>query len=150
MNIGFIIYNNGIYGGAEKRIPRIINWLADNSEYSIHVYLSNRLNLWINSLGISFSDLVSITLYDDMKNIHKSSYNEADIQLDMDNIKPNTKHKICKIIPSKVKYLKEGVKTGKHYFSSVNKNPIFDTNLLNTWSIEDAKKVLNEEVKKVK
>lgn len=124
MNIGFIIYNNGTYGGAEKRIPRIINWLADNSEYSIFLYLSNRLHLWINSIGISLSDKINVTLYDDMKNIHKNNYDDGCAQQRVVEIVPGQKNMIKAIIPTKVKYLKNLYSKHRLFRKWIKKNQI--------------------------
>ena len=58
-------------------------------------------------MGISLSDKIDITLYDDMKNAYKSNYDDAYTESEMVNIIPAKKNMIKAIIPDKLKYLKD-------------------------------------------
>jgi glycosyltransferase involved in cell wall biosynthesis len=76
MKIGYIIYNNGSYGGAEKRIANIVNWLAQNyTRHQFFLFISDRMFQWLKSQDIVINDNVKVDFYHDMKNINKSTYN---------------------------------------------------------------------------
>lgn len=65
--VGFVIYNNGRYGGVEKRMARAINWLAEYSDLKCYFYISDRLFLWLLEHNIILSDKITLYKYDDQK-----------------------------------------------------------------------------------
>jgi len=104
MNIGLIFFNEGAYGGAEKRVVRIANWLAENSSHKFFLFLSNRMLKWIRSQGITINRELDISLYDDMRNYHKSNYKSSDEIIT--DVRANSSNSLKMGFVRKSKYLK--------------------------------------------
>ena len=121
VNLGLVFINGGNFGGPEKRFVRIANWLFGTSNFSIHVYISQRLVDWLNINGLVFNKGICLTIYD------KSSRTNKDKIPFSKNIK---KRKNKAYIPEKLKIIKNIISQNLSLGKWVNENKI---NLLHGW-----------------
>ena len=100
VRLGFIFVNGGRFGGPEKRMIRMANWLSKNSDYDLYVYIGTRLFDWLNLNESMFNKNINLHLYDDKvienkKNGKNHSNGNKKIVIS-----------IKKIIPKKIKIIK--------------------------------------------
>ncbi|MFQ6082775.1 MAG: glycosyltransferase family 4 protein [Methanosarcinales archaeon] len=118
IKIGFLLYNNGQYGGVEKRVANIMKWLANNRNFEIYSYLSDRMYEWFLKQGFSFSENIHFDFYKD---------NKKDLVLDSNNVNNRNKHlyilKNTKLW-AKLRYLKSIIKKSKDIRKWVKNNNI--------------------------